>query len=379
MPRAHVGVSYMAGGESFLAVAPFGQPDLQILHLAPGPVSVPVQRLTDTPALPLGDVTALATATLHGQGWIFAASGFDSGVAAARIGPDGTVTITDSHLADEATGFAHVSALDAVQIGPRAFVVFAATGTDSLHVLRVSSGGRLKEIDVFYDTRETRVANAQALEIFTAEGRTFVAVGGGDDGVSLFELTWNGRLVHLATVEDRFTSTLDALGDLAAVVTAGLVHLFAASPTDQGITELVIDPARSGLQLIGGPVAEVLTGTAGDDEIWGKGRSDMLYGLGGDDRLIDGRGRDVLSGGDGTDVFVFVPDGRTDVIADFELGIDRIDLTAWEGLYHISGIEIGTRQDGAVIFVGDDIIRVRSPDGGPIDADAFTQDDFIFG
>jgi len=377
--RVVTGVSYLAGGESYVAIASFGQPDLQILRLEAGPLAVPTDRLADTPGLPLGDVVALEEAVLHGQRMLFAASGFDAGVAAMRIQGDGSLSVTDAHLPDEATGFSYVSALGTAEIGPRAFVLFTATGTDSLHVLRVSAGGRLNEVDVFYDIRETRIANAQALEVFEAADRTFVAVAGGDDGVSVFELTWQGQLVHLTTIADDFPTTLASVSDLAAIVDGDTVRLFASSPTDHGVTELLIDAARSGSVMMGGAVPDTLIVTAGDDEIWGLGRSDFLSGGDGNDCLIDGRGRDTLIGGAGADVFVFVEDGRSDFVEDFEIGVDRIDLSAFDQVYHISALQIGARVGGAVIFVGEDIIRVRDGTGGPIDADLFTQDDFIFG
>ena len=376
--RPYRAVSYLAG-DSYLALAGFGLPGLTLLRLGAGGTATVVETRTDTAALPLGDVTALEAAVLKGSRFLFAASGFDAGIMAARTRGDGTLAVLDTHLPEEGSGFAGVTALATAEIGSRAFVLFTATGTDSLHVLRLSAGGAMKEVDVFYDTRETRLANAQALEVFEASGRTFAAVAGGDDGVTVFELTWNGQLVHQATVADDFPTTLDNGSGLAAQVDGSTVRLFVSSPTDGGVTELVLDTGRSGEVLMGGAVADTLTGGAGDDELWGRGRGDVLSGGAGDDRLVDGRGRDVLTGGPGADVFVFVEDGRTDVITDFEIGVDRIDLSDFDRLYHISELEIGSRAGGAVVFVGEDIIRIADATGGPIDASLFGQDDFIFG
>ena len=77
---------------------------------------------------------------------------------------------------------------------------------------------------------------------------------------------------------------------------------------------------------------DTLQGLAGDDSLLGQGGNDQLYGGVGADTLIGGEGADYLSGGTGVDRFTF---GSTldsaintpDVIADFQTGVDKIDLS----------------------------------------------------
>ena len=78
-----------------------------------------------------------------------------------------------------------------------------------------------------------------------------------------------------------------------------------------------------------------LYGEAGNDSLSGAGGSDRLFGMTGNDTLSGGDGNDTLSGGDGADmlyggsgrdVFQFNPNSGTDIIADFENGIDRMDF-----------------------------------------------------
>ncbi len=83
----------------------------------------------------------------------------------------------------------------------------------------------------------------------------------------------------------------------------------------------------------------------------GEGR-DTLVGNDGDDTLVGGRGIDVLVGGNGNDAFVFRAldemgnsGAKADIIADFGLGSDVIDL---------SGIDaIAGGADDAFVFLGD--------------------------
>jgi hypothetical protein len=85
--------------------------------------------------------------------------------------------------------------------------------------------------------------------------------------------------------------------------------------------------------LEGGAGKDYLYGRDGDDVLKGGEGADKLYGDNGDDVLAGGAGRDMLFGGAGADIFVFdtVEDSTRksrDEVADFEVGIDLIDLTA---------------------------------------------------
>jgi len=94
--------------------------------------------------------------------------------------------------------------------------------------------------------------------------------------------------------------------------------------------------------LIGGQDGDWLRGGAGDDILWGGRGNDILYSGNGNDTLIGGLGRDYLSswgiGPDsvktsGSNLYVLqiesgVTDiNNTDVIGDFQVGLDRIGLS----------------------------------------------------
>ena len=76
-----------------------------------------------------------------------------------------------------------------------------------------------------------------------------------------------------------------------------------------------------------------LEGGAGDDVLIAKGGSTALVDFdGGNDRLVGGTGDDGFNGGTGADTFVFgalwtSASGFQDTIYDFEVGIDKIDMS----------------------------------------------------
>ena len=98
---------------------------------------------------------------------------------------------------------------------------------------------------------------------------------------------------------------------------------------------------------------DTLNGLAGGDRLEGGAGNDRLFGGDGDDVLIGGAGQDTLTGGLGADVFVLAPgDGATNTIADFEVGLDRIDVSAYGGYSSIIQMAAGAKvifADGASV------------------------------
>lgn len=102
----------------------------------------------------------------------------------------------------------------------------------------------------------------------------------------------------------------------------------------------------------GGDSDDVLIGDGNDNELWGEfsyngttgdgaadndtlsgaGGSDTLFGLGGDDVLNGGAGADTLSGGNGADVIEYAAGDGADVVNDFDLSEDLLDLDAGLGI-----------------------------------------------
>ena len=97
-----------------------------------------------------------------------------------------------------------------------------------------------------------------------------------------------------------------------------------------------LDGGTGSDHLTGGAGADTLKGGAGDDNLSGDDGNDVLTGGDGNDTLQGGLGFDKLSGGAGADVFVFTAvadsSGKPDVITDFVSGVDKIDLSAIDGV-----------------------------------------------
>jgi serralysin len=102
----------------------------------------------------------------------------------------------------------------------------------------------------------------------------------------------------------------------------------------------------------GNAAPEALVGNRGGNRLDGAGGNDVLNGKDGNDTLIGGLGADTLVGEAGRDVFVFrsVAESRPgltgrDFINGFQVGIDRIDLSAIDANPVLAG-------DQAFVFIG---------------------------
>jgi Ca2+-binding RTX toxin-like protein len=99
-------------------------------------------------------------------------------------------------------------------------------------------------------------------------------------------------------------------------------------PIRSGADGLYADGGRGNDGLTGGGDDDTLLGGPGNgaDTIEGRGGRDDLRGRRGDDLILGGAGRDFLIGSRGTDVFVF--GAAADVVTDFALGIDLLEIAA---------------------------------------------------
>ncbi len=311
-------------------------------------------------------VSDLVTVTLEGRDHVVASFATADSIAVFRVTTGGNLLPVSDHGASKGLGIDAPTVLRPVQIGDTAFVITASTLSSSLSVLALGTDGILIPVDHVIDDLNTRFSRVTALETITVDGRHFVIAGGGDDGVSLFVMLPNGRLVHLDSIADSLQSTLANVSTLAATRIGQTLHIFASGEAEPGVTRLTVDIGDIGQNLRAGNTAGTLTGGAQDDVLLGGAEDDTLNGDAGNDIIFDGTGRDRMTGGPGADLFVLAADGARDAITDFQPGADRLDLSAWVGLTSPSQLQITSQSWGAEIRFQSEELELRSASGGSL-------------
>jgi serralysin len=189
--------------------------------------------------------------------------------------------------------------------------------------------------------------------------QSYIIAGGADDGITVFLVLAGGGLLAVDNLADTNAMTLANVSAIAAQSQADGLDIFVASSTEAGLTRLFYDIGQD---------MDVINGSSGND---------TLNAGAGDDVLTDGAGRDTLIGGGGADIFVLAADDQADVITDFEVGADRIDLSDWNNLRSTSQLFLTTTSYGITITYGNETLNLLSNDGQSISTSDLLDTDVV--
>lgn len=137
--------------------------------------------------------------------------------------------------------------------------------------------------------------------------------------------------------------------------------------------------------LLGGEGSDTVIGNDGNDTILGQAGNDRLIGAIGDDNLrgggnndtiIGGSGNDTMRGDAGADDFVFMDNSGVDVITDFLVNVDDLDVRALGAIGNFADFSAAASNVGADLVItlgGGDQITLLGVQEAQMDAN-----DFIF-
>ncbi|MEY8098156.1 calcium-binding protein [Falsihalocynthiibacter sp. S25ZX9] len=312
------------------------------------------------------DVAGMKTLTNASATYLLVGSASLDNVTSYRIGGDGTLTSVGSMGTEQGLGISDISAISTVSNNSGDYVLVAARGSSSISVLRMYGSGTLVPVDHVIDDLSTRFQNVTTMETIVSNGRTYVLVGGADDGLSLFTLLPDGRLHHLTSMADTVQMALENISAVTMSDQNGELQIFAASGVEAGITQLTATIGEVGETRTGTGGNDTITGSASDDILFGANGDDEISGGAGDDILMDGSGVDQLRGGAGHDTFILSEDGQRDTILDFDATLDILDLSGFTLFRSIEQLTVTTTSSGALLTFGEEVISLMSANGQPI-------------
>ncbi len=354
------------GGATLAATSQSGQAGFTIQSVETDILSNLVMLNTQNVVVTDGDIADVELISLGAQGLAIAIDRAGNEILSYTVAGDGTLTPADTLGVLDGLGLVSPDILRVIEVAGQSFGIVAAGRSSSISVFEISDDGMLTARDHVIDGQGTRFASISELEVVEANGRAFILSAGADDGITLLELLPDGRLIHHATIEDSDDVTLQDVSALTGEAHDGVLHVFATSNSEAGLTELTFDLATPGQVETGGTGDDTMTGGAGADVLFGGHGTghDVLIGNDGDDILVAGQGTDRLVGGNGADVFVFGDAQDGGQIDDFNVAEDLLDLSGWFQLHDTSQLSFLAYGDRVDISFEGYTLTVLSHDGG---------------
>ena len=267
------------------------------------------------------------------------------------VGNDGHDTLNGGEGRDRLEGGAGFDTLDG---GEGDDVYLYSTDSNGWIDTIQDTGSSLKDrLVATEDNVEFRLQSdfsaQNGIEIITARRNDNVTIGGSDEGVN-----WD------------FTDViLRGISEINGGEARDIIH---GSSRDN-----TINGGAGPDQLYGGKGRDTLNGGEDSDFLFGELGRDNLFGGAGNDVLNGGKGRDFLTGGAGFDMFEFEAGAGHDVITDFEVSADLIDLSSFDGELSFEDLSFRSTDSGVrVFFEGSSVVLEN------VEMDAITEDMFIF-
>tara|TARA_R110002110_G_scaffold27592_5_gene100042 strand:- start:2602 stop:5376 length:2775 start_codon:yes stop_codon:yes gene_type:complete len=334
--------------------------------------SLRVTDINQGNAMDNASASDLITAVHNGQTYAFASYGAQNAVSMFQQDSTGAMRhVTDADASDGMWVDRPGALAVATAVDGGLFVVVASSGSSSLTVLEVTSNG-MTPVDHILDDLDTRFANASHITTVTLGGQDYVLAAGSDAGLSLFAMLPGGRLQHIQTMEGTATAPLNGVTSVEAMATPDGLRIWVSTEAAPFLAEFSVDFQNLGVSQAADAAGGPLDGSGGDDILVGQTGADRISAGAGDDIVMDGRGQDTLTGGAGADTFILTQDGARDIIMDFQINTDVLDLSGFGQLAGIGNLVIQQRSWGAEFIIGSEVIEVRSANGGALNARDFT-------
>jgi len=234
---ASVITSADVGGTTYVFVGGAVDDGVSVFSLSRAGVLTNVYNVTDSGSLNLVGVSGLTTVMSGGATYLVAAGTGDNGLSVFRVATNGALTSV-YNLADSGSTYLNgVARMASATVGGSAYVFAAGTNEDGISAFRVEANGVLTSVSNTLDGGTLELDGVRGLTTATIGSNTFLfAAGSVDDGVSVLQINANGTLTETNSVTDNATYRLDGASDVATAVVNGTTYLFVTGAVDGGVS-----------------------------------------------------------------------------------------------------------------------------------------------
>jgi len=242
------GVSRLAsatvGGTPYVFAAGTVDDGISVFRVAASGVLTSVFNLADGGTLELDGVKGLTSAVVGASTYLFAAGSVDNGVSVLRIGADGALTEVGSVTDGGAMNLAGASDVATAVVGGVTYLFVAGAADNGVSVFSVnSSTGALTNVANVSDTANLRLAGAESLTVSTFGSGTYLTVGGSESGVSMFKVGGGGSLTFVENIDDAGARELSGVTHVHTATAGGTSWVIATGATDDGVSTFGLKPS----------------------------------------------------------------------------------------------------------------------------------------
>jgi Ca2+-binding RTX toxin-like protein len=244
--------SLSIGGNSFVYAAGLDEDGMSAFTLgADGAMVNPAGpagtvRDSDNANYELNGAMDAVGVTVAGNGFVVEAGYQDNGISVFSVN---SVTGGFSHTADfhvddsQSSNFnlRGVRALATAVVGATTYVVAAGSGDNGLTIFTMNSSGMLTYYASINDDAIVNLANTGAVATATVAGETYIFASG-DTGLSVFRLPAGGAPANVFNISDTADLHITGVTDMVTAQIGGTTYLFASSYGESGVSAFAVAP-----------------------------------------------------------------------------------------------------------------------------------------
>ena len=243
------------GGTTYLYVSSWQESGITAYSIGAGGALTQIGVTLDgaSAAHRLFGVAQMVPVTVGGNQYLLASATFENAVNVLRINAGGTLTFVSAVVDDAALEISFTYTLTTAVVGGATYVYAAGLDDSGLSVFSLDAAGTLTNLQNVSDDAASRLSGAITLTAMTANGLQYLAVGGGENGVTLFLIGGDGRLSLDQVIDDSATTFMRNEAHVASIVADGTTYLVTTGFGDDGVSVFQLAPPAQNTAPVANP------------------------------------------------------------------------------------------------------------------------------